>query len=265
MNGFSAKAEELLASGQSFIYCFIIRFESGENLRLTNTDYDIKTAQGIFKCKYGAQLESLSLNNLAQDSAILTLINEQNELVNIGPLDSASIEILLYFPGELLESYITMYVTKMIINGDIITLHLTSIARKLMQTMLPVYSKNCRAIFGDDKCKVDISKYSYDVILACAEGDKLIINHVPQEKGNLGYLSIPAASLKCKIKSILYDGQIILDESRDVIQNLVSYLPASAHLSPICDKKLATCSDRYDNAVNFRGEPFMPNRDQFKL
>ncbi len=28
-----------------------------------------------------------------------------------------------------------------------------------------------------------------------------------------------------------------------------------------CDKRLATCRDRFANVVNFRGEPFLPGND----
>ncbi|WAC08905.1 MAG: phage BR0599 family protein [Thermodesulfobacteriota bacterium] len=27
---------------------------------------------------------------------------------------------------------------------------------------------------------------------------------------------------------------------------------------PGCDKKVSTCEDKYDNVINFRGEPFVP-------
>ena len=28
-----------------------------------------------------------------------------------------------------------------------------------------------------------------------------------------------------------------------------------------CDRTMATCATRFDNAVNFRGEPFLPGND----
>jgi hypothetical protein len=34
-----------------------------------------------------------------------------------------------------------------------------------------------------------------------------------------------------------------------------------ALLTQGCDKRLATCSGRFGNAVNFRGEPFLPGMD----
>lgn len=33
------------------------------------------------------------------------------------------------------------------------------------------------------------------------------------------------------------------------------------HIVPGCDKRLATCRDRYANVINFRGEPYLPGQD----
>jgi uncharacterized phage protein (TIGR02218 family) len=30
-----------------------------------------------------------------------------------------------------------------------------------------------------------------------------------------------------------------------------------------CDKKLATCRDKFSNVTNFRGEPYVPGQDEF--
>ncbi|XVN43247.1 MAG: phage BR0599 family protein [Candidatus Rickettsia vulgarisii] len=32
-----------------------------------------------------------------------------------------------------------------------------------------------------------------------------------------------------------------------------------------CDKKFITCCNKFNNAVNFRGEPLIPNDDFIKL
>ena len=31
---------------------------------------------------------------------------------------------------------------------------------------------------------------------------------------------------------------------------------------PGCDKRFGTCTDRFDNALNFRGEPYLPGQDE---
>jgi hypothetical protein len=36
-------------------------------------------------------------------------------------------------------------------------------------------------------------------------------------------------------------------------------------LYPGCDKTITTCRDKFQNAVNFRGEPFVPGQDQYNL
>ena len=46
-----------------------------------------------------------------------------------------------------------------------------------------------------------------------------------------------------------------------VISSMRSIIFASALLAG-CDKSLATCRDRFDNLVNFRGEPYVPGLDK---
>jgi len=38
-------------------------------------------------------------------------------------------------------------------------------------------------------------------------------------------------------------------------------LPLTVELTEGCDGALATCSGRFGNAVNFRGEPYLPGND----
>ena len=52
----------------------------------------------------------------------------------------------------------------------------------------------------------------------------------------------------------------------------VSFLPppfvavpgSKVRIYPGCDKRLATCVSKFDNAINFRGEPYIPGQDAFQ-
>ena len=52
------------------------------------------------------------------------------------------------------------------------------------------------------------------------------------------------------------NANIILKEGHNYDVNVDS----DVVLTPGCDKKFITCCNKYDNAVNFRGEPFIPWR-----
>ena len=74
--------------------------------------------------------------------------------------------------------------------------------------------------------------------------------------GELRWLDGPAVGLR---QAIIADeaGMLVLD----------SGIPAGvregtrAQLREGCDRTIATCSTRFGNAVNFRGEPFLPGND----
>jgi len=49
-----------------------------------------------------------------------------------------------------------------------------------------------------------------------------------------------------------------------VLQEAPAFVPAAGDLVELregCDRSLATCSGRFGNAVNFRGEPHLPGTD----
>jgi len=75
--------------------------------------------------------------------------------------------------------------------------------------------------------------------------------------GTLRWIDGPLAGLRYTVLASDPDGRFVLDE------------PAPADLAPGsratvregCDHTLPTCSTRFGNAVNFRGEPFLPGND----
>jgi uncharacterized phage protein (TIGR02218 family) len=74
--------------------------------------------------------------------------------------------------------------------------------------------------------------------------------------GSLRWLTGPCAGI----------GQMIVDQAGDDLflaepPPLAVQAGMRALLTPGCDKRLATCSGRFVNAVNFRGEPFLPGMD----
>jgi hypothetical protein len=46
---------------------------------------------------------------------------------------------------------------------------------------------------------------------------------------------------------------------------LIAALPKVIYLMSSCDKTFITCCNKFNNAVNFRGEPFIPEKNFLKL
>lgn len=139
-----------------------------------------------------------------------------------------------------------------------------SVALRGMATALagpaaPATSPTCRARLGDRDCGVDLRPLQRVVALAESEGETVRFAGLADGLfpfGGLRWLTGPCTGIE----------QMIVDQSGD---DLVLAEPPPLAVAPGmlalltqgCDKRLATCAVRFGNAVNFRGEPFLPGMD----
>lgn len=122
-------------------------------------------------------------------------------------------------------------------------------------------SPDCRACLGDARCRVDMSGRVHLVRAVSLAGDVLTVDDVEPGanafgQGRLVWLDGPNSGLSSAIAAS--DGAALT--LRDLPPNTVA--PGTlVRVSEGCDRTLATCRDRFANAVNFRGEPYLPGND----
>ena len=122
-------------------------------------------------------------------------------------------------------------------------------------------SPTCRARLGDGRCGVDMAGRTRRVLAAGGSGVELQLQVAPTDAANL---------VGGRVRML--DGAMagldfgIVDVSGTVVQ-LDLLLPAAVapgtrvRLSEGCDKRFATCRDRFANAEGFDGEPHVPGAD----
>jgi uncharacterized phage protein (TIGR02218 family) len=124
-------------------------------------------------------------------------------------------------------------------------------------------------VLGDRQCRFDLSTPGYATERAVeALADRRLFRFAAFsgfadrwfEKGRLVVLSGAAAGLIGQIKSdqILDGGRVI--ELWDQIGPEIA-TGAAIRLEPGCDKLAATCREKFDNFLNFRGFPHIPGED----
>lgn len=74
--------------------------------------------------------------------------------------------------------------------------------------------------------------------------------------GKLRFLDGPQTGLSFGIIAASADGMLL---DRPLVDGVA--VSTRVELREGCDRTIATCSSRFDNAVNFRGEPFLPGND----
>jgi uncharacterized phage protein (TIGR02218 family) len=123
----------------------------------------------------------------------------------------------------------------------------------------PSTSPECRAEFGDKQCRVDLAGLTVRATVIAADGPELTLDVDVDERflfGRLRYLS----GANCGASTVI----LVVGENRVRVRDLPR-VPIEAGCTIMlrqgCDKRFATCVERFNNAVNFRGEPHLPGND----
>lgn len=120
-------------------------------------------------------------------------------------------------------------------------------------------SPECRAVLGDRQCRIDMRKRSMRVHVLAADGETLTIDVEGGERFAMGRLRWISGA-NCGLE------QIILSTSGStlILQSSPVHMARQgdrAILREGCDGRRTTCSDRFQNILNFRGEPDLPGSE----
>ncbi|MGF1607507.1 MAG: DUF2163 domain-containing protein [Rhodothalassiaceae bacterium] len=138
---------------------------------------------------------------------------------------------------------------------------LQGLAQALEQLLAPAFSPECRAQLGDKRCKVPLRRFTQSArVVTVSARDDLTIDLVQSDgwfsAGLVRFWTGPNAGRTMEIA-----------EQTGPRLRLFQPLPAVCRsgdrvaLIAGCDKRLHTCRSKFDNSVNFRGEPFVPGAD----
>lgn len=121
-------------------------------------------------------------------------------------------------------------------------------------------SPECRAELGDARCRIDLAPLTVlTTVTAVIDAVTLTVSSSVDDRsgqGRLRPLDGDNAGLDARISSVI-GNQLILFEP------LPAPLTAGTRVSlrEGCDKRFGTCTGRFANALNFRGEPHVPGGD----
>lgn len=136
---------------------------------------------------------------------------------------------------------------------------LVSAKAELAIDPVPRSSPVCRARFCDRGCGLSPARFTHRAkVEAVTDGGRVIFAELDPDLftgGELRWLDGPRAGLGAGVLAADATG-LLLD------QPIAGVAPTMrALLREGCDHTLATCADRFANALNFQGEPFLPGTD----
>lgn len=132
-------------------------------------------------------------------------------------------------------------------------------AAKLSRSICPETSSECRAELGDKQCRVDMAARTRRCVVTAIEANGLLLDQPIGDDslwGRARFLTGENTGLASV--TVAVDGNRI--ELRDTMRGAV-VAGDRIMLREGCDKRFATCCARFDNGVNFRGEPHLPGND----
>lgn len=242
---------------RNFIHLFYIKSKYDVEYYFTSSAHQIHHEGKIYIPFSGVSIFSGGFNDSAQNEIILHGIFEEQGVAADQDLTNSIIKIM-NFENGIANEILTYICTKQICEGLEFKLVYQPEVIKLNRSLLPVFSKTCRANFCDKDCKLDINDFKFEISVISIEGNNLLCQDLSGYESNYfsgGKLHIEQSGKQCEyLIKRHFANQIELLNG-----NILDTDKANKfYLSPTCDKKIRTCCYSFNNTVNFRGEPDIP-------
>ena len=255
--------------------CWIVTRSDGEVQGFTDHDEDVVVGGTV--CRAGTGLTGSEISQkhgLAVDSSELSgalsddTLNEDD--LAAGLYDAADVELWL---TDWSEPSLRVMIAKGTLgevrrDGAAFVAEVRGLSQALGEERGRLYTAGCSADLGDTRCKIDLTSPSYKgsgSVLAITGTSSFAASGVETyadgwfTAGKLTFTSGANAGLSMEVKAhrnhfgvrfALWHAMPQPIEAGDAFT-----------VTAGCDKRFATCHDRFNNIVNFRGFPHIPGND----
>jgi len=265
IENFSKKHEDIINAKEatSIVYAFEIYAQSGTVLALNSSGRDLLVGEQKFLRFSALSLIKGEFNDSAENEIFLNGIFEDGGINKSMNLAGCMIKIYYCWDCKL-SPLVTYFITEFSKNDLDFTIKCEPETAKYNQSLLLLFSKTCRANFGDDKCSITLGDYKKTYEIKSIRSKVITLSNIEKTTGyyNQGWAQFEnelETPVKYRIISH-YKKEIELEENipEDLLaQKYVSLLVA-------CDKNFITCCNKFNNAINFRGEPTIAKHNFLK-
>lgn len=271
-----ALAEHLSGEVTTLATCWKVTRRDGVEMGFTNHDRDLEIDALNYAAHTGftptavVNTSNLSVDNLDVEGMLSSTGVTESDIM-AGLYDFAEIEIFMVNYTDLTQGRIHLrrgWLGEVAVNGDQFVAEMRGLAQRLSQTMGELFSPSCRASLGDARCKVDMEEHIHSGTVTVVTSNQEFHDEDREEAstiftgGSVAFTSGANEGLSMEVKEYILEnsggGRIILAMPMPyAIEAGDSYTMTKG-----CDKTLETCVARFDNALNFRGEPHVPGMDK---
>lgn len=254
----------------SAAYGWRLERRDGITMGFTSHDRDVEIDGLLYRAGPGMEpttiSESLGLESGGLEiSGAISHAAIRSDDLSAGRWDGADLQVFLFDwtnPDAGRRHLISGRLGEVSFSENGFNVELDGAAARLNIPVAPLTSPGCRAQFCDADCGLNYRRFQGEYRVKNIVGDQVILSgFIPAVAdgftyGQLRWLDGPNSGLV---------HTIISSEFASV--RLAEYPPfpihpgARAAVLQGCNKTLAVCSGRFANAVNFRGEPYLPGND----
>lgn len=276
MSGRDALFQHLAGGITSVCHCWLVTRKDGQSYGFTDHDGDLMFDGQVFKASSGLsagalqQTTGLSVDNSEAVGALSDASVTEADLA-AGRFDGAEVQSWLVNWAD-----VSQRVTEFRGNfGEVsrkagaFRVELRGLTERLNRVQGLVYQPGCSAVLGDGRCKIDLEGAAYRGEASIAEIDALGRIRVAGaagfadrwfERGHMELTSGASAGQSVMVKADrLTAGGRVLELWHGTGAGLA---PGDGIvLRAGCDRRAATCRDKFANFLNFRGFPHVPGED----
>ena len=277
MKALSAGLAAHLAGGATTLcHCWLVARKDGAVMGFTDHDRDVmidavtyKAATGFTATAIQDQL-GLSVSNLDVDGALSSAAITEADL-GAGLYDDAAITIMRVNWQDTSQRVIVRsgFLGQVSRGETTFSAELRGLASRLDQTAGRVFQRTCAWELGDSRCTVNLGaggNNSSGAVVSVVSTFELTASGLSAfssgifSRGKIVWTSGANAGLAIEVKAHTQETSnarltLFLPMPRPISAGDAFIITAG------CDKQLATCRDRFSNAVNFGGFPQMPGND----
>lgn len=247
-------------------WCWRLARRDGVVIGLTSHDRDLMVGGIVYRAAPGMKpsaletSDSLDAATMDLEGAIASDAIAARDL-DAGRWDGAELELFVTdwsAPGMAPVTVARGSLGAIERRGAAFAAELQGVTRLLDRPVCPATSPSCRAMLGDPACRVDLAPRTHLRRVIAVDGRAVTLDSVAAGMAFGELLWMDGANCGLASPVIGVDGSVLHLAEAPVFAPV---FPARVRLTEGCDKQLATCRDRFANAVNFRGEAHLPGND----
>lgn len=207
----------------------------------------------------------LTVDNLEFEGILSAAAITESDILS-GRYDHAEISMFMVNYADLSMGTLplkTGWLGEVTLQGGQFVAEMRGLTSRLQQVIGEVYTSSCRAALGDGRCKVNLASYTHTGSVTTAETAYAFSDSTKTQVngyfagGVVQFTSGANQGLSMEVRDFSAGRFSLFLPMPNVI-----VLGDNFTVSAGCDKQFDTCIARFNNAVNFRGEPHVSGTDK---